>query len=196
MPFNPKCKYIFVGRDLRDVVWSMYNHYSIFSEKAFEMFNAPRSYKFEPLPPNLIKTDGSFKEHDLFNFILDGPTPDDNNPDGGPLWSQFWVVGSWWKIQNLPNVKIVHFQNMKDDLEGTMRSIAEFLEIDIDESNFKNVIYLCSFESMKERKVAPVNDKLAFLFTDFSKFFNKGQVGRWQNVLTEEDNERYRYVAR
>merc|ERR1712130_1008105 len=29
-------KYIFVARDFRDITWSFYHHYSLFSEKAYE----------------------------------------------------------------------------------------------------------------------------------------------------------------
>jgi aryl sulfotransferase len=39
--FSPKTKYIYVGRDVRDVVWSLYNHAANFTEQALERFNAP-----------------------------------------------------------------------------------------------------------------------------------------------------------
>ena len=118
MPYNPNCKYIFVARDFRDICWSLYNHYSLFSEKAYEVFHAPRDYEFESFP-HFNFEDGSFTEKDFFDMSVDGATPDDDNPDGAPFWSQLWVTGSWWNVRDLPNVKLVHFQNMKDDLPGS-----------------------------------------------------------------------------
>ena len=80
-------------------------------------------------------------------------------------------------------------------LSGTIRSIAEFCEIEIDEKNFENVVELCTFKSMKERKVSPIPEASG-IFTDTSKFVNKRTVGRWKDGVTEEDAERYRHVAR
>ena len=39
--FSPKAKYIYVGRDVRDVVWSLYNHLANFTDQALDGFNAP-----------------------------------------------------------------------------------------------------------------------------------------------------------
>ena len=32
--FSPKAKYLYVGRDVRDVIWSMYNHHLNFTPQA------------------------------------------------------------------------------------------------------------------------------------------------------------------
>ena len=50
MPFNPNSKYIFVGRDYRDIVWSLHNFGSIFSEAAWENFEKERYYEFTRIP--------------------------------------------------------------------------------------------------------------------------------------------------
>ena len=195
MQFNQNSKYIFVARDFRDIAWSAWNHYSMFADQAYEMMNAPRDYDFKKLPKYNYE-DGSFTEKDMFNSLLFDPD-DDGNPDGFPMWSQLWVIGSWWRIKDLPNVKIIHYANLKEDLSGCMKDIAEFLEIEIDESTFNQAVELCTFASMKARKVAPIPPQMAHVFCkDRGDFFNKGTVGRWQNVLNEEDAEKMRYVAR
>mmetsp|Transcript_54206 Transcript_54206/g.89730 ORF Transcript_54206/g.89730 Transcript_54206/m.89730 type:complete len:362 (-) Transcript_54206:488-1573(-) len=196
MPFHPECKYIVVARDFRDVVWSIYNHYSQFTDEAYAAINSQDkgySRSFKPMPKFNFE-DGSFTEYDLFKMMLTEPD-DDGNPDGGPWWSQLWVIGSWWKIRDLPNVKLVHYANLKEDLAGSVRSIAEFCEIPIDEERFDYIVSLCTFESMKARSVSPIPKDAPF-FKDRSKFMNKGQTGRWQTVLSDEDTEKYRTVAR
>ena len=80
-PYNPNAKYIFVGRDYRDIIWSMYKHYSLFTDGAYDIFNTKRDYLFHPLPkPNF--EDGSFTEYDLWQMMLNEPHPDDGTPDG------------------------------------------------------------------------------------------------------------------
>ena len=139
IPFNENAKYIFVGRDFRDIVWSWYNHYGQMTDKAVELINQPRKYKFKPWIKYNFE-DGSFTEYDMFNntlFIKD----DAGNPDGGDFThSQLWVIGSYWNIRNLDNVKLIHFNNLKDDLPGTIRDIAKFLEIEINENNFNKIV--------------------------------------------------------
>ena len=47
--------------------------------------------------------------------------------DGWPFWSLFYNVKTWWDAKDLPNVLMVHFTDLKKDLAGQMRRIAEFI---------------------------------------------------------------------
>ena len=38
--FAPQAKYLYVGRDGRDVAWSLYNHHAGFSDRAYELINS------------------------------------------------------------------------------------------------------------------------------------------------------------
>lgn len=64
--------------------------------------------------------------------------------DGSPF-HLFWDnICTWWNLsQHLPNVKLLHFQNMKDDLPGMIREIAAFLDIKIDEEMFPEIVEHC-----------------------------------------------------
>ena len=48
-----------------------------------------------------------------------------------------------------PNVKLVHFTDLKADLAGEMRAIADFLEIDIAEARWPTIVEHCTFDYMK-----------------------------------------------
>jgi aryl sulfotransferase len=37
--FSPRAKYIYIGRDGRDVVWSFHNHHANLTKQAYEMLN-------------------------------------------------------------------------------------------------------------------------------------------------------------
>jgi aryl sulfotransferase len=39
--FSPDANYIYLGRDVRDVVWSFYNHVASFTQRTLDRYNAP-----------------------------------------------------------------------------------------------------------------------------------------------------------
>ena len=85
------------------------------------------------------------------------------------------------------NVKLMHFADMKADLAGSIREIAAFLDIAIDEATFPAIIEHCSFDYMKAHAgdVAPVNGTL--WEGGAATFIHKGTNGRWRDVLTAAD---------
>jgi hypothetical protein len=42
----------------------------------------------------------------------------------GSYWRH---IQSWWEIRDRPNVLLVHFNNLKADIAGEIRHIADFL---------------------------------------------------------------------
>jgi len=47
---SPKARYLYVGRDGRDVMWSMHNHHAGFKPETYDMFNLHPGLVGEPLP--------------------------------------------------------------------------------------------------------------------------------------------------
>ena len=74
---------------------------------------------------------------------------------------------------------------MKADLEGSMRGVAEFLGIEIDEARWPALVERCTFASMKAR-----SDEIGD-FTPFiggaETFLFKGTNDRWRGVLTDAE---------
>ena len=103
--------------------------------------------------------------------------------DGYPFWSFFENIKTWWEIRNLPNVLLLHFNNLKKDLPGEIRKIAAFLDIKIDPNKFNDIVHHCSFEYMKQNS--------SQILDIFPNFINKGINNRWKDILTEEDNQKY-----
>ena len=115
--------------------------------------------------------------------------------DGYPLWSQFENVKSWWDIRDLPNLMLVHFSNLKKDMPGEMRKVAEFLDIPIDEANWDTIVNHCSFEYMKNHAEDSAPLQGAMWEGGATTFIHKGTNGRWSDVLSEEDARRYEEIA-
>ena len=175
--FSPKAKYIYIARDGRDVVWSLFNHHSRANEKWYDALNNSPGLVGEPMPKPVDSV------VDYYNTWLE--------KDGYPFWSQWENVRSWWASRELPNVMLIHFSNLKADLPGSMRSIAEFLEIDYDAAKWDDMVYHCTFDYMKSNSelTAPLNGM--FWDDGATAFIHKGVNGRWREMLSEEQADAY-----
>jgi aryl sulfotransferase len=100
-------------------------------------------------------------------------------------------VRSWWAVRGLPNVLLMHYANLKQDLPGQIRRVAEFLDIGIAESDWPKIVEHCTFDYMKQNaaKAAPLGGEIFEGGAD--SFIFKGTNGRWRDMLTREDVEAY-----
>lgn len=179
--FRPDVKHIYIGRDGRDVMWSMHNHHLNFTPEIIE------SFQTTPPPEGPPLTEANPDPRAYFLEWLDDR--------GFPVWSLWENVRTWWAARNLPNVKVLHFNDLKADPEGEIRAIADFLEIDVAADAWSMILEHCSFDYMKRNagKVAPLGGEI---FKGGGKtFINKGSNGRWRDGLTAEDSARYEMRA-
>jgi aryl sulfotransferase len=175
--FSPKAKYLYIGRDGRDVVWSLYNHHFNANDTWYHALNDTPGRVGPPIerPPSDIRV--------YWREWLDR--------DGHPFWPFWENIRSWWAIRDLPNVKLVHFANLKRDMPAEMRRIASFLGIGIDESKWDRIVEYCTFDWMKRNATKSVPLGGAFWDAGAEVFINKGVNGRWKDVLTEADVAEY-----
>jgi len=71
----------------------------------------------------------------------------------------FDVVASYWAHRGQANLLFVHFNDLKTDLDGEMRRIAAFLDIELDAADWPAVVERCTFEGMRRDgdKVGPMD---------------------------------------
>lgn len=175
--FSPEARYLYIGRDGRDVVWSMYNHHVTANETWYQALNDTPGRVGPPIdrPRDSVV--------DYFHDWMDG--------DGYPWWPFWDNVRSWWAIRDLPNVLLVHFADLKADLPGEMRRIAGFLDIPVDEARWPDMVEHCGFEYMKAHAGESVPLGGAFWDGGASSFIHKGTNGRWRERLTEAESRKY-----
>ncbi|MBV9904532.1 MAG: sulfotransferase domain-containing protein [Alphaproteobacteria bacterium] len=171
--FSPKAKYLYVGRDARDIIWSFHHHLTSFTPYALARQQQTAAMAGDMAPPPIPPDVRAF-----YNIFL---ANDANSPT-----SLFANVQGWWDARKLPNVMLLHYANLKADLPGEMRRIAKFLDIKIDESKFGDMLLHCSLEHMKD--VGSEDEFLTKMFDGGARtFVNKGTNGRWRDVLSPEE---------
>ena len=175
--FSEKAKYIYIGRDARDVIWSMYNHHFNANQFWYDALNKTPGL----IGPEIEKPSEDIKEY--WNEWL--------QKDGFPFWPFWENVKSWWEIRNLPNVMFIHFSDLKKDMPAEIRKIAAFLEIEINEETWPAILEYCSFKWMKENATKSVPLAGAAWDDGAKVFINKGVNGRWADTLSDADSMEY-----
>lgn len=174
--FSPRAKYLYIGRDGRDVVWSMFNHHVNANELWYQALNDTPGRVGPPIgkPPS-----------DVRQYWRDWM-----DRDGHPFWPFWESVRSWWAIRELPNVLFLHFAEMKRDMPGQMRRIGKFLGAEIDESQWNAMVEQCSFDWMKKNatKTTPLGGAWD---GGAETFVHKGVNGRWMETLSAAESAEY-----
>jgi aryl sulfotransferase len=193
VPVYEGAKFIHVARDGRDACLSMHNHMRAmlpaFSERmatlAIEDGRLPPPAEGEP-PQGPPETPAD--PHDYYLRWMD--QAEAGIAGGGDL-SYFEFENTYWRHRADPNVLFVHYADMKADLATEMRRISDFLEIDTPDDLLPKLAAAATFETMKAQGEA-LMPQLANAFEGGSqRFLNKGTNGRWRDILTPADLERY-----
>ena len=180
--FSPKAKYLYVARDGRDVVWSLYNHHVMANEKWYDALNNTPGL----VGPPIDKPPASIRQY--FNDWLEG--------DGYPFWSYWENISSWWNVRHLPNVMLLHFNQLKRDLPGEIERIAAFLDIPTEEARRPAILEHCRFDYMKAHASDVVPLGGALWEGGAGTFMHKGTNARWRDVLSPQEIARYEQMAR
>lgn len=176
--FSHEAKYLYIARDGRDVLWSLYNHHAKANDMYFQVINDPAILVGQPFP----RMDLPIREYFLrwLEFY------------GYPYWEYFSNIKSWWDAsKKYSNIRLVHYSDLLSKKESEISSIAAFLGLDGAHLDMKKILHHTSFDYMKEHadSFSPLNG--AFWDGGGKTFINQGTNQRWKDILTEEDIERY-----
>ncbi len=193
IPNDPTVTYICVGRDPRDVALSMNRHMDNMDMGAFlnarERAAAIDGVKLGPLPPPRPRP---ASERDRFWQWVDDDTP--STRSGGT--SLRFVVEHLQTFRNAGeelDIVFLHYDELKNDLEGQMRLLATRLGIDVDEDRWPRLVQAATFESMRSNADTTVAAGREH-WIDPAAFFSRGTSGQWDDLL--DDADRARYAAR
>ena len=175
IPFFPEAKYLVVARDGRDAFMSLCNHM-----ERFKLVGMLNERALADGTPQIEGWTGDV--HTYFAKWLEKS-------------DHFHHLGTFWERRRDPRILLLHYNDLKADLAGEMRRIAEFLGIDVPASRWSAVVERCTFDGMRARPEEI--GEMDFAFEGGVKgFLFKGTNGRWRDVLTADELEAYaKWVA-
>jgi aryl sulfotransferase len=200
LPVWDTVKYIHVGRDGRDARLSWQNHEQGFTPefgaRVAAQARAAAAERGEALagpPPRPPENPRDY----LLHWFGELETQLEEQAKGGPsrLGPFFGFEATYWRERQRPNLLLVHYNDLKEDLAGEMRRIADFLEIDTPPALMPSLVEAAGFAAMKKDGDA-LFPKLRLAFDrGADRFINQGRSGRWREYLTAGDIARYEAIV-
>ncbi|MCP2341524.1 sulfotransferase domain-containing protein [Actinomadura rupiterrae] len=190
LPFDERVTYLCASRDPRDVAVSLDSHAG----------NTDRAVSLA-LREDAVGTA-------VLNELLAGAP----SPPSGTARERFWAwvnpaapgkavsdleivlhhLDTFWQVRDQPNIVLLRYEDLLEDLEGQMRYLAARLGIAVPEEAWPDLVQAATFQGMKSRasELAPEASHNGF-YHDPSQFFHSGSTGQWRQILGEEDLPRY-----
>jgi aryl sulfotransferase len=197
LPVWDTVKYIHVGRDGRDARLSWQNHEQGFRPE----FGAHVASKAMALAAERGETPAGpppRAPEDPREYLIQWFEQLEAQEESGTTRFGLQFFGfedTFWQERHRPNLILVNYSDLKEDLDGEMRRIADFLGIAISETLMPSLVKAAGFEAMKKDGDA-LFPKLTQVFDrGADRFINKGRSGRWREHLKPEDIARYEAIA-
>lgn len=175
--FFPQVKYIVVARDARDVFMSLWNHYSHYTADQYENLNDTPG-RVGPLLPQCPSDLHKFWK----NWMTRGWFAWES--EGYPFWGNLHHTASWWAYRDLENILFVHFNDLRANLMGEIRRMADFLGISVPDEALARISQAVSLEQMRSEAERTDAGLVRSFEGGASTFFFKGINGRWRDVLS------------
>jgi len=202
LPVWDTVKYIHVGRDGRDARLSWQNHQQGFtpgiSARIAAQAMALAAERGETLagpPPRAPEDPREYliQWFEQLEAALDAPGGAGSTSFG---FEFFGFEATYWRERRRPNLLLVHYNDLKDDLAGEMRRISDFLDIATPKTLMPSLVEAARFETMKRDGDALFPRLKEAFDRGADRFLNQGRSGRWRQYLSAEDIARYEAIAR
>lgn len=128
-------------------------------------------------------------ERERFWAWVDNDTPPTDT--GSTLLRTVRHLESFWDAKDV-DVVMLHFDDLKEDLEGQMRALAVRLGIAVPDARWPRLVEAATFESMRSRADRTVPNSGKGYWRDEQQFFHRGTSGQWRQLLGPDDLARYR----
>nr|XP_020634107.1 sulfotransferase family cytosolic 2B member 1-like [Pogona vitticeps] len=111
--------------------------------------------------------------------------------------SWFDHVKGWMKLKERPNFFLITYEELQQDLRGSVKKICHFLGKELDSRQLDAVVKNASFEIMKDNKMSNFSHVPEdYMDHEKGKFMRKGVCGDWKNHLTVAQGEHFDRVYR
>jgi aryl sulfotransferase len=167
LPMNPEVKYIVPVRNGKDSLASLYFFINNFTPEW-----------------NMLWGDQSASWQDCFNWGMEE--------------KKYWhFINSWLPYRHAENVLLLHYDDLKRDLGGNVRRIADFLALTHSDEQWMDILEKCGFAWMKAHQ-AKFDDRATVTKVRVSNagaMIRKGLTGDYQTVFTPAQEAQWDAVA-
>lgn len=186
LPYFPEAHYVFCCRDPRDAFLSFLDHVANLSDESMADLNRRRGLPEDERPD--IDPDTLFC---LWTTTGVQPWAYDGAPFGLP---HVYTAETFWRYRHLPNIHLLHFADLKADLEGEMRRLADRLGYRIDEDEWPGIVAAAGFAAMKGQAASTAPNADLGEWKSPDAFFASGRLGAWHDALSAESLATYEAV--
>ncbi len=188
LPHHAEVKYIHVARDGLDAMMSWHNHQLKY--KRMELLDRA-GLADETIARPYPRPSENPREffHDWMGLNGEGRVSDVSAA------SFFDTECTYWTARREPNVLMVHYNDLTANLDGEMRRIARFLDIDVAPDVWPELVHAATFEQMRRDGEALMPFAKAAWTEGHESFIYAGKNERWRDALTEADVALYRASA-
>lgn len=201
LPYFAQARYVVVGRDPRDAFLSMDNHRKNTSPEFMKLIAKNSGVAAQPAhdarQPDATRPSATpQQEPDLCAQFRDWITAEGEgegafNPNTSSVLHH---LASFWAFRDLPNIFFLHYADMKRDLAGEMARLARYLDIAVPADVMPKLVEAAGFEQMRQNADSLAPNAHKGIWRENARFFNKGEVGQWKNLLGAEELRVYRDV--
>ncbi len=173
---DSRVTYIVVGRQPLDAALSFFNAHGSTKDEDNEASPVNTALAPDEILCNWIDQEASVKWRNIANiadYTLSG------------MMAQ---LSDSWRHRNEPNVLLVHYDQLTEDLEGQMRRLAAILGISVPETAWPGLVKAATFEEMRASasRLQPMPELM-----DPAAFFHSGESGRGSELLSDQVLARY-----
>ncbi|MDO8433753.1 MAG: sulfotransferase domain-containing protein [Candidatus Binatus sp.] len=184
LPIYDEVKYIHVARDGRDACMSFLNHFNSVLPAMWEQLDAI-GIADDAIGMPYFRPPKSAREFFLYWMA------DDYSKISMMSKAFFHLERSFWQERKRPNLLMVHYNDLKADLSGEMKRIADFIGIETPEDLWPQLVEAATFDSMKRNGGAIMAGLERAFKNGHETFLHSGTNNRWKGVLTEDDLANY-----
>ncbi|MFZ6003407.1 MAG: sulfotransferase domain-containing protein [Actinomycetota bacterium] len=195
LPADDRVTYVCIGRDPRDVAMSMDNHMDNLDIEAFLVAREAAAKRDGiELEPVLAPRPRSDDPLERFWAWVDNDTPP--TQINSSLLRTLRHLESFFNAPSGLDVVLLRYEDLKRDLDTSMRGLAERLQIAVRPDVWPQLIAAASFEAMRGNAAMTVPGAGVDHWKDNERFFNRGTSGQWRELLDDRDLTRYWSRAR
>lgn len=194
LPWRDDVTYLCVARDPRDVALSFDHHMANLDTAAFaEARQKALGPDASPMPATYAPPPADPVER-FWRWVEDDRDPTEV---GSSLRRTLHHVETFWAERHRPNVVILHYDDLQADLSGSMRRLAEQLDLPVPTAGWAELVDAATFDTMRRDAAVTVPNAGLKQWRDETGFFRRGTSGQWTEVVGAEEMARYfDWVAR